>query len=149
MAGDLVAAVLATWHTAYGDRALVPTVTTAFIPANDEREAHYLAALLNSTPVRAYVKSYSSPGRGFGAPAIVQQIQIAKYDPANPLHVRLTEIGQAAALAASKEDPTTSDALAEMIKLLDRAVAELYGITDKELRGVLKAEVTPGPLRLN
>ena len=92
MANDLAAAVVSEWEGRLGCKQVLPLETTTFFPAQDLGEAHYLCALLNSDPVRDFVKSFSAAGRGFGTPYVASQIRIPLYDPANHLHRRLAEI---------------------------------------------------------
>lgn len=68
--------------------------TTSFFATNSEPEAHYLSAIINSKPVRDFIKSFSSAGRGFGTPSVMEHIGIPKFDPKNPLHQKLSEISK-------------------------------------------------------
>ncbi|MFB3777321.1 MAG: class I SAM-dependent DNA methyltransferase [Bryobacteraceae bacterium] len=95
MASDLAAAVISEWDGPLGSKLLLPLETTAFIGVGAAEEAHYLCAILNSTPVRAFVRSFSSSGRGFGAPFVVGKIRIPGFAPDNPLHQRLADISMA------------------------------------------------------
>ena len=124
MANDLVAAVIADWHTPFGMKALLPTDTTAFIPLDNEAEAHYLAAILNSGPVRTYIRSFSSAGRGFGAPAILRYIGIVRFDPADPNHAELSNLGARASQAVASGN---SELLTEIEASVDRAVSAAFG----------------------
>lgn len=94
MASDLVAAVVSQAKTPYGFKMVIPTDTTSLIATEDEGEAHYLCAVLNSAPVREFIKTYSSAGRGFGAPSVMRHVGIPKFDPRNPVHVGLAELSQ-------------------------------------------------------
>ena len=58
MASRLDAVVLSQVLTPFGPKPMVSTDTTAFIPTDDAREAHYLCALLNSAVVGAFVRSF-------------------------------------------------------------------------------------------
>lgn len=60
----------------------------------NEAEAHYLCALLNSKPVREFVKTYSSAGRGFGAPSVMNHIGIPKFNPKDSLHTQLANLSK-------------------------------------------------------
>ena len=42
-------------------------------------------------PNIAFIKSYSSAGRGFGAPSVLNHIGLTKYDPGNNLHCEISE----------------------------------------------------------
>lgn len=64
------------------------------IVTDNEPEAHYLCAIINSKPVRDFIKSFSSAGRGFGTPSVMQYVGIPKFDTKNPLHQKLSEISK-------------------------------------------------------
>jgi hypothetical protein len=126
MASDLVAAVASQAKTPYGFKTIISTDTTSLIATEDEAEAHYLCALLNSTPVREFIKTYSSAGRGFGAPSVMEHVGIPKFDPRNPVHAGLAELSRK--LHALREN----DRLIEMPPLEERvdALAEqLFGLS--------------------
>ena len=94
MANDLVAAVISQHKTPFGYKIIVPTDTTSLFAAKDEGEAHYLCSVLNSSVVRQFIKSYSSAGRGFGAPSVMEHVGIPKYDPNNKLHQELSQLSK-------------------------------------------------------
>jgi hypothetical protein len=56
---------------------------------------------MNSAPVRRFVKSFSSAGRGFGTPFVAGKIRIPKFDAADTLHCSLAEMSQAMHEASS------------------------------------------------
>ncbi|MBN2021047.1 MAG: N-6 DNA methylase [Sedimentisphaerales bacterium] len=95
MASDLVAAVISQHKTNFGWKTIIPTDTTSLFATEKEDEAHYLCAILNSLPVRKFIKSYSSAGRGFGAPSVMEHIGISKFDPKNRNHINLSELSKA------------------------------------------------------
>ncbi len=111
MASDLAAAVISEWEGPLGRKMLLPLETTAFIGTQTAEEAHYLCAILNSQPVRAYVKSFSSAGRGFGTPFVVSQIRIPKYDPAVSLHHTLAVMSKDLHQGGSREEEQEIDRL--------------------------------------
>jgi hypothetical protein len=94
MSNDISAAVISSHKTPFGHKMVIPIKTVTLIACDNEAEAHYLCALLNSTCVRDFVKSYSSAGRGFGAPSVANYIGIPKFDPKNALHKKLSECSQ-------------------------------------------------------
>lgn len=49
----------------------------------------YLCAILNSGMVDEYIESFSAPGRGFGAPSVMETLGIPKFNGEDPLHDRL------------------------------------------------------------
>jgi N-6 DNA Methylase len=74
-----------------GKRPLLPTETVAFIPLLVEREAHYLCALLNSTPVGRDLSSFSAAGRGFASPSVLRHLPLPRYE-ATALQERLADL---------------------------------------------------------
>ncbi|NQE06103.1 hypothetical protein C5S32_09560 [ANME-1 cluster archaeon GoMg1] len=150
MASDLEAVVLSKVKTPIGEEDVIPTDTTSLIPFKSEEEAHYVCAILNSLPVRFCVRSYSSAGRGFGAPSIVKHFGIPKYERSNEVYRMLSELSKRAHGLAKRycelKDLQAQEELKEVEVGIDKVVAELYGITDEELEevretlGVLKGE---------
>jgi hypothetical protein len=149
MASDLEAVVLSKVKTPIGEKDVIPTDTTSLIPFTNEDEAHYVCAILNSSPVRFCVRSYSSAGRGFGAPSIIKHFGIPKFEKNNEGQRKLSKLSlKAHGLAKQYEqkDLKAREELKEVEEEVDRAVAGLYGITDEELEevkktlGVLKGE---------
>ena len=94
MTNDIFACVLSQIKTPFGFKMAIPLDTTSFFASNNESEAHYLCAIINSTPVRDFIKSFSSAGRGFGTPSVMEHVGIPKFDPQNPLHQKLAEISK-------------------------------------------------------
>ena len=94
MASDLVAAVISQGRTQFGWKTIIPIDTTALIATENENEGHFLCAILNSTAVRKFIKSYSSAGRGFGAPSVMEYVGIPKFEKVNTVHKRLSELSK-------------------------------------------------------
>jgi len=94
MANDIVAVIVSQVKTPFGYKTLIGTDTTALFATNNESEAHYLCAIINSKPVRDFIKSFSSAGRGFGTPSVMEHVGITKFDSKNPLHQKLAEISK-------------------------------------------------------
>lgn len=143
MASDLEAVVLSRVETPIGEKDVIPTDTTSLIPFTSEEEAHYVCAILNSSPVRFCVRSYSSAGRGFGAPSIVKHFGMSKYVKRNEFHQKLSSLSKKAHGLAKRyyelNDLEAREELKEVEEGIDRAVTGLYGITDEELEEVKKA----------
>jgi type I restriction-modification system DNA methylase subunit len=94
MTNDIHAAVISQFKTEYGYKTVIPTDTTSFFALDNEYEAHYICALINSLPVREFIRSYSSSGRGFGAPSVMKHVGIPKFDPNNKLHQKLSQVSK-------------------------------------------------------
>ncbi len=94
MSNDIFAGVVSQIKTDVGFKTAIPLHTTSFFATNNEPETHYLCAIINSKPVRDFIKSFSSAGRGFGTPSVMEHVSIPKFDPKNPLHLKLSEISK-------------------------------------------------------
>jgi len=94
MASDLVAVVVSQYKTPYSFKTVIPTDTTSFFATNNEAEAHYLCAIINSRVVRDFIRSFSSAGRGFGAPSVMEHLGIPKFNSKSKLHMKLAEISK-------------------------------------------------------
>jgi hypothetical protein len=94
MASDIIAAVVSQYKTPFGFKNIIPTDTTTLFATKSEEEAHYLCALINSSAIREFIKSYSSAGRGFGTPSVMEHVSVPKYDPNNHLHKQLSQISK-------------------------------------------------------
>lgn len=77
-----------------GNKAVVFDSKVLFCPLDNEDEAHYLCALLNSEVITKIIDSYTiSTNRGID---VLKNIKISKYDPTNELHVRLASLSKKA-----------------------------------------------------
>ncbi|MDD5732138.1 MAG: N-6 DNA methylase [Patescibacteria group bacterium] len=125
MSNDIHASVVSDIKMPTGYKIGVPLHTTSFFSTNTESEAHYLCAIINSNPVRDFIKSYSSAGRGFGTPSVMENIGIPKFEPQNPLHQKLAEISKTChqLKAEGKEKE-----IEKLEKENDEAVKQLFGI---------------------
>lgn len=96
MAQNMSATVLTKLATPFGRKEVISTDTTSFMVAASRDEAHYLCAVLNSDLVNDYIRSFSSGGRGFGAPSVMQNLRIPQYDASNVVHRKLMELSEEA-----------------------------------------------------
>ena len=94
MASDVVGSVISQWKTSFGWKTIIPTDTTSLFATESKSEAHYLCAIVNSDPARRFISSYSSSGRGFGTPSVMEHVKIAKFDKGNEQHRRLSELSK-------------------------------------------------------
>jgi len=128
MSNDIFAAVVSEIRTKYNYKTVIPLDTTSFFPSNSESEAHYLCAIINSRPVRDFIKSFSSAGRGFGTPSVMQHVGIPKFDPKDTLHMRLAALSMKSHLlkAQGKDKEIQTHE-----KEIDRLVVELFKKSSK------------------
>jgi len=96
MASKMSAVVLSSIKTDFGTKTLVSTDTTAFFAVDNKDEAHYVCAILNSEIVNDFIKSFSSAGRGFGAPSIMNNFAIPCFNNSNETHKQLAELSEKA-----------------------------------------------------
>ncbi|MFH1231172.1 MAG: N-6 DNA methylase [Planctomycetota bacterium] len=96
MAQKISAVVLSSMKTGFGIKPIISTDTTALFAIDDKTEAHYLCAILNSDLINSFISSFSSAGRGFGAPSVMENLAIPQFNPCNKIHQLLTELSEKA-----------------------------------------------------
>lgn len=91
MGASINACVAGTIDDAWlGPKTVIPDDVLAYIPVDDEDEAHYICAVMNSTTTRFLLESIAGGSKSLGTPTIVKDtIHIDKYSPENPVHVQL------------------------------------------------------------
>jgi hypothetical protein len=123
MAAKMSAVALSSIKTDFGIKTLVSTDTTAFFAVDNKEEAHYLCAILNSEVVNDFIKSFSSAGRGFGAPSIMNNLAIPRFNPSNKTHRELAELSEKA-----HELVKRGKKIGDIEKQLNTAVKKLWNI---------------------
>lgn len=104
-----------------GSKIVLPEHTVMFLVAQTAEEAHYVAAVLNSSAVNAVVSGYIVDNHISTHP--IQNIRIPEFDPTDSTHLLLVELSQAAHRAASGGD----SAQVRVIQGdLDRAAAAVW-----------------------
>lgn len=135
MGNELKAAVVIPIKDKYTrDKPLIPEHVIAFIVTENEDEAHYLCAILNSSLINFILQSIAKGGKNFATPTMIDMINIRKYDPANSKHAKLVELSKRAHDAKSKRDYPK---LKEIEKEIDITVANMYNISEEELLAIL------------
>jgi len=113
---------------------IVPQETVTLVECSSESEAHYICALVNSSPFQFAAISYSQEGgKSMGSMHILEHIRIPRFDPKNPVHFRLAELSQAAHEAAKVGDGLR---LREIEAEIDLLAAKLWNLSDDELREI-------------
>jgi hypothetical protein len=123
MGSHLDAAVLSEVDTPYGRKPLLSTHTTSLIATRREYEAHYLCALLNSEVVDRFIRSFSAAGRGFGAPSVIANVAIPKYDGGDPRHRELARLSLEAHKAVA-----AGQSVDELQEKVNQAARRLWNI---------------------
>ena len=142
IASEFTCAVVGSLSDEYlGGKVVVPDHRLMLIPCNDESEAHYVCGLLNSSISRFTVKSFVI-GTQIST-YVLEHIAVPQFDAENPIHTCLAALSQQAhQLAAADQPPEGSDpsgGLAAIEAQVDEAAAELWGITDRELREIRRS----------
>jgi len=88
-----------------GARPPVPQETCVLVACDRSDEAHYLCAMLNSTPMGEIVSAHSvRGGKGFGTPGMLDFLPLGRFDPDDPRHVELAALSRQAHAAAGSEE---------------------------------------------
>lgn len=116
------------------EKSIIPQETLSLVALDNEDEAHYLCAMVNSSPFQYATISYSQAGgKSMGSPHVLENIHIPKFDHKNKLHIHLAELSKKAHDLASKGDEESLKAVESQI---DSYAAQLWDITDKELQSI-------------
>jgi len=123
MASKMAAVVLSRLRSPFGLKTAISTDTTSLFAVDDEKEAHYLCGILNSKVVNEYIRSFSSAGRGFGAPSVMSNLAIPKFNSDNKIHMKIMVLSQKThnLVAQGKE-------IGKLQNELDEAVENLWNI---------------------
>lgn len=111
-----------------GPRMVVPDHSVMFINCDSADEAHYLAAILNSTPANCMISHYTALGI---YTKVTEHLAIPSFDSRNDLHRAIAGIGKRAADAA-----TSQKALVGIERDLDSQIKRLWGLTASDLRAL-------------
>ena len=126
MANDIFASVISQFKTPFGYKKIIPSDTTSLFATTNNNEAHYICAIINSTTIREFIKSFSSAGRGFGAPSVMNHVGILKFDPNNNIHKKLCDLSKQ--LHTLKEEDKYFN-IENFLKEVDEWVFKLFGIS--------------------
>ncbi|MCS7265247.1 MAG: DUF559 domain-containing protein [Armatimonadetes bacterium] len=113
------------------DKPVVPNEKLMLVACKSIEEAHYLCAILNSSPVRVSVRGFFVETQI--APHVIQRLSIPCFDPQDSLHCRLAELSEQAHKAAKLGDEGQLQAIEAEIDLM---AAKLWGLTDDELKEI-------------
>jgi methylase of polypeptide subunit release factors/methionine-rich copper-binding protein CopC len=123
-----------------GIKTVIPNEKLMLIPFKDSEEAYYVCGILNSSIVQLIVSSYVIETAI--STHIAKVIKIPKFDQSNSLHGRLSQLSYKAHEIAKKiYEENKEDLKEDLSKIeeeIDKAVAQLYGITDEELDEIRK-----------
>ncbi len=125
------------------EKPVVPDHKLMLVEAESPDEAYYIAGVLNSVIARSIIESYTCVTER--ETHILDVIKVPKFNPNNNLHKKIAELSRRAhelarcIYASSKPSYCAGiNAENELRKVedeIDKAVAELYGISESELKG--------------
>lgn len=120
-----------------GNKFVLPEHALSFIGEKDKKahfitedEAHYICAILNSTPIHKIIDSLSQKGKSGLTATLLSNIKLVKFDKSNALHKKLSELSKKAHLAAKKKDYIL---VQNIEKEIDDTVLLLYSKREKRL----------------
>jgi len=116
-----------------GEKIVIPNVKLMFIPLDNEDEAHYICAVLNSSINRLIVASYVIE-TGIST-HILQNVFLPKFDKTNIIHLKLSFLSKKAHKLAQQDK---EDELKKVEEDIDNIVAQLYDISQDELKEITK-----------
>jgi hypothetical protein len=111
-----------------------PDLTLRLIPVGTKEEAHFVAAVLNSSPciVLLHCSSVGVQTQRYH-PSDIEKVAIPKFDPKNKEHIALSHLAQKCELAAKDHD---ADLLGKSENEIDEIVGDLWGIAKGEMRAI-------------
>jgi hypothetical protein len=99
-----------------------PNNKVNFISTHSEDEAHYLSGWVNSDPALTAISRFVSSTTI--APTALQKLPIPQYDPANPDHLKLSNLAKRCSKADCL-DPERAKAIADMDQLVFAIAAQI------------------------
>jgi hypothetical protein len=114
------------------NKIVVPDCKLMYIPTDSYEEAHYISAILNSTPVRLLMKLIGVETQM--STHLLEYIRLDRYSDRDPLHKELSKLSMEAHRNNRKND------LDDIELEIDLKVLELYNI-DKKILGTIKKYV--------
>ena len=138
IASEMTAAVVG--RDGFTQKLIIPDHRLMIVPLEDEAEAHYIAGALNSCVGRFMVATFII-GTQIST-HVLEKIRIPHYDSNDPSHHRLADLSLRAhelAPAAYGGDGAAQAELRHVEEEIDRAAAELWGLTGEELAEIRRS----------
>jgi len=115
---------------------VLPDSKLVLIEFDNVDEAHFVCALLNTSPARMIIKSYVV-GTQIST-HVLDYVGVPRYNPSEGLHRRLVELSKQAHVAVrsirKQADSPSAERLSQIEAQIDATAARLWGMTDGELR---------------
>jgi ribosomal protein S15P/S13E/SAM-dependent methyltransferase len=141
-AAQFTAAVVGTREVAGQTKPVIPDHKLMLVALETSQEAHYLCAALNSCVCRVAVKGYVVETQT--SVHVLEHVGVPRFESQNPLHSKLAALSErahelVARLSARPNDADSKRKLIEIEDQIDRAAAQMWGLTDAELVEIRKA----------
>ncbi len=114
-------------------RPVIPDHTCVFVSCKKKEEAHYICAVLNSTPARMAIKNYIVLHPD---PHVLDNIGIPSFTEKNRIHLKLAHLSEAAHEAAMVGGSSEINRIEEEI---DHCAALLWELTDQDVREIQRS----------
>ena len=108
---------------------IIPDHKLMLVPFSNEKEAHFVAACLNSSVARFIVKGYTISIQQ--STHILNNIAIPQFDPSNPTHQDLSRLSQ-----QCHEKTAVGIDVTDLEEQIDELAAEMWGLTAEELQDI-------------
>lgn len=110
------------------EKPVIPDHHVIYVGFPEPTEAHYLCAILNSSPVRSAIRSFGVST--LLAPHVLQRLAIPRYDPAIAAHEMLTALSKSAHQLAgpAQGGPSPAEILSQMRN--QEAIPASVGLSD-------------------
>lgn len=130
VAHELDAAVVETGAVADEKKVVIPDHTCILVECASSQEAHFLCALVNSSPARLAIRNYIVLHPD---PHVLTNINVPKFSAKDTIHTKLAELSKSAHKAATK---SSADDVQELEKEIDRYAAKLWKLSADELKEI-------------
>ncbi len=120
-----------------GDKPVIPDHKLMLVPCENAQEAYYLGGLLNSSPAILAVWAYAISIQQ--TTHILDNIAVPSYGSSNSLHQTIANLSRRAHELAPRAYSGDEAARAELMQVeaeIDRATAQLWGLSEEELREI-------------
>ncbi len=124
----------------FQQKIVIPDHRLMVVPIDQRVEAYYLAGVLNSSVSRFIVDSFII-GTQIST-HVLEKLKIPLFIPEDPLHNRIADLSQTAHELAPRAYNGDEAAQAELRRVeeeIDRAAAQLWGLSDEELADIKRS----------
>jgi hypothetical protein len=133
LANELDAAVVNELDVHGERKPVVPDHTCILVECENHDEAHYLCAMVNSSPARLAIRNYIVLHPD---PHVLNNIHVPQFSPKNRTHAKLAELSEAAHKAATKGDEAEVE---HIEKEVNQWAAKLWNLSDEELAEIKRS----------